>query len=193
MKVMNILGSPRAKGNTARILNWVEQQLLADGNEIDHAHIMNYSIQGCRECKTCKKNGGGLCAFDEDDANGLFERMIDSDMVLFASPVFACGFPAQLKALIDRSYSLVGDYSKGPDYESKLEDKALALLLTSEGPEKDNAEYVIKPFHKIIDMMKARDAGHLFIPYLTEPESIDKEMRMVATNFAREIITKANG
>ena len=59
---MTILGSPRRHGNTAKALGWVEEQLRADGHEVDHINILDYNVGGCRECLVCKKGGSARCA-----------------------------------------------------------------------------------------------------------------------------------
>jgi multimeric flavodoxin WrbA len=52
---MTVLGSPRRRGNTAKVLAWVEEQFQGDGREVDPANILDYRVQGCGECMACKK------------------------------------------------------------------------------------------------------------------------------------------
>ena len=75
MKIMTVFGSPRAKGNTAKVLEWIEEQLEADGHEVDRANVVDYRVAGCVECYSCKSGDAELCAID-DDANGLYRRMM---------------------------------------------------------------------------------------------------------------------
>jgi multimeric flavodoxin WrbA len=56
MKIVSVLGSPRKKGNTARVLGWVEEELVAAGHEVDHLDIVDRTVNGCVECYTCQKN-----------------------------------------------------------------------------------------------------------------------------------------
>ena len=81
MQIMTVLGSPRRRGNTAKVLGWIEEQFQADGHQVDRANILDYRVQGCGECMACKKGTSELCSIG-DDANGLYRRMVAADLVL---------------------------------------------------------------------------------------------------------------
>jgi multimeric flavodoxin WrbA len=176
MKIVTILGSPKKDGTTAKVLDWVEQNCQSSGNEVERIDVNDYPIKGCGECMTCKMGQVEFCAI-EDGTDVLFKKIIDSDLILFASPVFCWGFPAPLKALLDRMYCMVDDFHSDPLYKSMLRDKPLALLLTSGGPVKDNAELVIKGFENMIDFFKAKNAGYFHIPFCKGPESVGDEVK----------------
>jgi len=52
---MTILGSPRRKGNTAKVLGWIEKQFRAEGHEVTSVNMLDHDVQGCGECLSCKK------------------------------------------------------------------------------------------------------------------------------------------
>jgi multimeric flavodoxin WrbA len=182
---MIILGSPRRLGNTAKVLGWIEEQFRADDGEVDQASIVDYRVQGCGECMACKKGKVELCSI-EDDANGLFRRMVAADLVLFAAPVFCWGFPAQIKALIDRMYCLM-DFDGERHDVPRLYGKPLALLLTGGGEEADNADLVICGFEQLVHWVKGRMAGHLFVGGCTGPEAIGEDMKARIVEFVRRL------
>ncbi|MFZ1934895.1 MAG: flavodoxin family protein [Thermoguttaceae bacterium] len=189
MKIVTVLGSPRRRGNTARALGWVEEQFRADRHDVDHIEILDYKVCGCRECLVCKKGGTEkLCAV-EDDAVGLFERMAKSDLVLLAAPVFCWGYPAQIKALIDRTYCLM-DF-EGPRTDlPRLNGKGMALLLTAGGDRIDNADLVFRGFHHMVGLLRARLAGTWLVPNCTEPDALGEDVRRHAADFARTLAGK---
>ena len=78
MRIMTILGSPRRHGNTANVLGWIEEQFRADSHAVDQVNIVDQSVRGCGECMACKKGRTELCSI-EDDANGLFRRMVAAE------------------------------------------------------------------------------------------------------------------
>jgi len=184
MKIMTVFGSPRAKGNTAKVLGWVEEKLEADGHEVGRANVVDYRIAGCVECYSCKRENAELCAID-DDANGLYRRMIDADLVLLAAPLFCWGFPAQMKALIDRMFCLADDATANPDYDTRIKGKPLALLVTSAGPIENNADILAKVFDALVDYLKARNAGHLLVPFCTTPDALGDDAKAKAVAFAK--------
>jgi multimeric flavodoxin WrbA len=182
MRVMTILGSPRRKGNTAKILGWIEDQLRADGHEIDAANMLDHKVGGCSECLACKKGTVELCSID-DDANALFGRMVAADLVLLAAPIFCWGFPAQVKGLIDRMYCMM-DFAVRRPGAPRLHNKPMGLLLTGGGEEADNAELVVCGFRRLVEYLGGRLVGHLFVGGCTTPEEIGGDEKACAVEFA---------
>jgi multimeric flavodoxin WrbA len=188
MQIMTVLGSPRRHGNTAKALGWVEDEFRAEGHDLDHVNILDYNVGGCSECLACKKGGTKLCVV-EDDAIGLFQRMAEADLVLFAAPVFCWGFPAQIKGLIDRTYCLM-DFDTPRTDLPRLHGKPLSLLLTAGGEGIDNADLVFRGFHHMVGLLRARSAGHWLVPNCTEPAALGDDVRKQAAKFARAILSK---
>jgi multimeric flavodoxin WrbA len=182
MQIMTILGSPRRQGNTAKVLSWIEEKVQADGHELDRANILDYSVSGCRECLACKKGTVELCSID-DDANALFRRMVAADLVLIAAPVFCWGFPAQIKGLIDRTFCMM-DFEGERSNVPRLHGKPMALLLTGGGEEAENADMVIRGFQHLVEYLKGRMVGHLFVGGCTTPAKIGEDVKIRAVAFA---------
>jgi multimeric flavodoxin WrbA len=171
------------------VLGWVEDQFRADRHAVDHVNILDFNVGGCRECLNCKKGGTEkLCALD-DDAIGIFQRMAKSDLVLLASPVFCWGFPAQIKALIDRTYCLM-DFDVPRTDLPRLRGKAMALLLTAGGDRVDNADLVFRGFHHLVGLLRTRLAGTWLVPNCTDPEALGEDVRRHAAEFARTLVGK---
>jgi multimeric flavodoxin WrbA len=185
MRIMTILGSPRRQGNTAKVLGWIEEQFRGDGHEVDSANIIDYRVQGCGECKACKRGTVELCSIG-DDANALFRRMAAADLVLVAAPVFCWGFPAQIKALIDRLFCMMDFDGERADVP-RLCGKRMALLLTGGGEEADNGNLVVRGFEQLVEWLKARPAGHWFVGGCTEPGAISADLKARAAEFARAV------
>ena len=188
MRIMTILGSPRRQGNTAKVLGWVEEQFLADGHEVDKAHILDCRVQGCGECMVCKQGTTELCNLG-DDANSLYRRMVAADLVLVAAPIFCWGFPAQIKALLDRMFCLMDLTGEGPSAPWQM-GKPMGLLLTGGGEEADNADLVIRGFEQLVKWLKGRMAGHWFIGGCTESEAIGQDVEARAGEFARVLVKR---
>ncbi len=54
-------------------------------------------------CDVCKNNGG-ICD-QEDDMFEVLDKMIAADVIVMATPVYFYTMDAQMKTLIDRTYS----------------------------------------------------------------------------------------
>lgn len=198
MKIIALQGSPRKKGNTATILGWVADELKSLGHEVESIYLSSKNINGCLACGKCKGQNKSRAAssgkeisdaigcVQEDYAPVILEKMVSAQLVIFASPLYFWGFTAQLKALIDRTYSLYTNFHL-PDHASLVEGQRQALLMTGGGPYENNAEAAFTAFNRIQNPHKAINAGELFIGRCSTPEMLDSSVRDQAIQFARTV------
>ena len=186
MRIATLFGSPREKGNTATVLGWVEEALRNQGHEVDRVDVAKHKINGCLECYTCQRKPEEPGCPQKDDALEIFQRMMDADVVVYASPMFCWSWPAQIKPLIDRHFCLVKDLGEG-GYKSLAEGKKVALVGTCAGPMEANGNLLVEQFSALVDYAKARLVGQLFVPLCTTPEAMPESARLKATEFAHEI------
>lgn len=186
MDVLSVLGSPRRAGNTARVLDWVEEALHKAGSAVERIRVGDRDIRPCTGCFACKLQPGSLC-IQRDDANDLFRQMRSADVVLMATPIYCFGFPSPLKALIDRSVCLVSEFGT-PGHASLIEGRRIGLVATAEGPIERNLDLLIQPFELLCDYWRATSAGHLLIPGCTTPESMGEDVRSQARAYARALL-----
>jgi multimeric flavodoxin WrbA len=186
MKVMTILGSPRRFGNTAQVLEWVEGRLREEGHSIVRANIWEHHIGHCKESHQCRYPQSAACG-TPDDAAKLFEMVLDADRVLIASPVFSWGFPAPMKALLDRFYCLSG-YHEDPGHAILLEDKPIALMMTCGGEESENHPILSRVYRNMMAFFGAREVGFWLIPKATTPDAFGEDVRKIACEIAERLI-----
>ena len=62
-----------------------------------------HRIQPCQACHACQQNGG-MCA-QRDDMDELYQKLLEADGVVFASPIYYNDICGQLKTVIDRFYA----------------------------------------------------------------------------------------
>jgi multimeric flavodoxin WrbA len=106
MKIISICGSRRKKGNTAEILQAIEQEIKnADIGKIKlKKHVISdLQIGPCKACLKCIKKGA--CVLD-DDFKKIAKQMLDSDLIIVGSPVYFSDVSSPIKAFIDRTVSL---------------------------------------------------------------------------------------
>ncbi len=103
MKVVGIYGSPRKGGNSDLLLEKALEGARQAGAEIDTIRPSELEMTGCLECGGCDDTGE--CILD-DEMESVYPVLEEADVILFATPIFFYGFPAQAKALIDRSQAL---------------------------------------------------------------------------------------
>ena len=88
MKVLLVNGSPRKNGNTMRALQEVAGSLEKEGLETEIVWIGNKPVRGCAACYQCKTKDLGKCVFADDVANGIIEKLKDSDGIVIGSPTY---------------------------------------------------------------------------------------------------------
>ena len=187
MQITTLLGSAKKKGNTATVLGWVEEELKSMEHDVERIYLNNKSIGGCLGCAKCREIPDEIACVQKDDAIDIMEQMISSDVVLFASPIYFWGFSAQIKALIDRGYSLVTNYHK-PEHTSLMRGKRIGLLITGADAYEDNAEGIFTAFDRIVDFMLARKTGELYVGECSVPVEIPEEVKNKALELARSLV-----
>lgn len=63
--------------------------------------LSDYNLKTCRGCRVCCDRGEELCPL-KDDRDALIEKMMTSDGVVFASPVYSFQVSAIMKVFLDR-------------------------------------------------------------------------------------------
>lgn len=100
-KVLILSGSPRKGGNSDILCDEFLRGAQEAGNEAEKIRVAALKIHPCSACYYCRDHGG-QCVHKDDMAE-LLQKMIDADVIVFASPVYFYSIDAQLKAVIDRT------------------------------------------------------------------------------------------
>ncbi len=103
VRVLGILGSPRRGGNTELLLNEALKGAASEGAEVEEIRLCEFKISPCTECLCCFKGGACVVA---DDMQGIYPRLLEADIIIFASPIFFYGVTGWAKAMVDRCQAL---------------------------------------------------------------------------------------
>jgi len=188
MKVTTLMGSAKKKGNTATVLSWVEEEIRSMGHDVERIYLNNKTIGGCMGCANCRDYPDEIACVQKDDAIGIMENMVSSDVVLYASPVYFWGFSSQMKALIDRCYSLVTNYHK-PGHSSLMRGRRIGLLVTGADSYEDNAEGMFTAFNRIVDFLLAEKFGELYVGGCSVPSELSESVEGEAIALARSLVS----
>ena len=100
-RVLILSGSPRKGGNSDILCDAFARGAQEAGNEVEKIRVASKKIAPCSGCYYCRDHGGE-CAH-KDDMTDILQKMIDTDVLVLASPVYFYSINAQLKAVIDRT------------------------------------------------------------------------------------------
>lgn len=109
MKILAINGSPKGKrSNTWRLtcaflegITIQEENGGAQTAEIETLNIGSLNIKPCLGCFSCWSKTPGECCI-HDDMQGVIDKSLWADVVVWSFPLYYFGLPGQLKTLIDR-------------------------------------------------------------------------------------------
>ncbi len=96
MKVVVISGSPRKNGYTEKM---VEKFISHVSGEVVYYNAYNEKVAPCTDCRFCFKKRE--CSI-KDSMTNIYEDLEQSDVIVFATPVYFHSVSAPLKMIIDR-------------------------------------------------------------------------------------------
>jgi NAD(P)H-dependent FMN reductase len=73
------------------------------GAEVETVALRKKTIKHCRGCFTCWTKTPGTCIHKDDMTNELFPKWLESDLVVYATPLYNYAMTATLKAFIERT------------------------------------------------------------------------------------------
>ena len=162
--ILVLTGSPRKGGNTDQLADAFIAGAQRAGHTVTKYATADKNIKGCIDCKSCFANAG-VCVIP-DDFPALAPLMEQADMVVFATPLYWFSFPAQLKAAIDRFYSLfLGNRA--------LKEKECALIAGCGDSEAAFAG-MVKSYQLIAEFLNWRDRGMVLVPELHDKDAVLK-------------------
>jgi multimeric flavodoxin WrbA len=186
-KIMIICSSPRKKGNTNTVVNWVAESAKAEGAEIEIVDCarMKYKTNGCTACMSCQNSPKYECVI-KDEASVIIKRIPQFDVLVFASPIYWFGVNAQLKLLLDRTFALVKfDPKTGDPIENKTSGQnTLCVIATGGGPLNAGLKHVDDTFKAAAKFMKCRYRSLLVPNAPTDPVELGKDNKIKEKAYA---------
>ena len=108
MKLTVFNGSPKGKrGNTYVMVEAFLEGFREAGGEGEHVLLVEKKIKPCTACGTCWVKTPGECVQD-DDMEALVPKILDSDILCFATPLYVDNVTGMMKDFMDRLI-VIGD------------------------------------------------------------------------------------
>jgi multimeric flavodoxin WrbA len=157
MKVLGIMGSPRRQSNTEILLDKALGGAREAGAEVEKVLVSKLKVSPCLEIYACRKDGN--CVI-KDDMQVLYKKLLETDHIIFASPIFFYGITSQAKAIIDRCQALwVRTHVLGMGKEDKRERRGVFISVGATRGKKlfDGAVLTVKYFFDAIGVKYSGD------------------------------------
>jgi len=131
-QILVLFGSPKKNGNTAALVEWFSEGAATRGAgvEVVYTAFLKYKALGCTSCRSCQTQVEYGCVID-DDVKSVFKRMAEADVIVMATPLYFFGPSAQLKAVMDRMFSLYKWDNAAGTMGTVLKGKTMVLLASA--------------------------------------------------------------
>jgi multimeric flavodoxin WrbA len=126
MKIVAVLGSPRAKSNSTTLARTILDRAAEQGAETEEFLLNKMEFKGCQGCETCKTKLDH-CVLD-DDLTPVLAAVKAADAVILASPNYFGEVSGQFKSFFDRTYSWLN-----PDFTSRLIPGKASVFVFAQG------------------------------------------------------------
>ena len=101
-EILLVQASPHARGTTSALTQTLAESLVPScrGRILD---LSSLHMEGCTHCGRCRRAPFSCVLAKEDACEAVFAALRAAKAVVWVSPVYFYGLPAQAKALVDRS------------------------------------------------------------------------------------------
>ena len=135
MKQITIFrSSPRNHGNTNALTDIVADRFREEGRDVREFDLTRMDIRPCLACRTCQQDWSEVSCVQADDMHQIFDAIMESDLLVLATPIYSWYCTPPMKAMLDRLVYAMNMYygeERGP---SLWKGKKVALIVTSGYP-----------------------------------------------------------
>jgi multimeric flavodoxin WrbA len=171
-RILGVVGSPRKKGNTDILVSGILDGAREAGAETERLFLGDLHIRECDGCHICWK--GRKCS-KKDDMNNIYPKIIESDVIVFGTPVYWYGPTALMKCFIDRFV-----YFNCPENRSKIRGKPAVLAIPFEEDDPRTAHLLIKFFERSLGYLEMKIRGKIIAPGVSARGDILKREKVMA-------------
>jgi multimeric flavodoxin WrbA/putative sterol carrier protein len=109
MKVLALNSSPRtgSASKTELMLNHFVQGMREAGADVEVVELRKKTVKNCIGCFTCWTKTPGVCIHKDDMSRELYPKWTESDLVVYATPLYHFLMNASMKAFIERTLPLL--------------------------------------------------------------------------------------
>lgn len=166
-RVVIISTSLRAHSNSNLLAEHFKQGAESAGHQVEKVDLIGKQIAFCRGCFGCAKLG--RCVID-DAVNGIMDKVMHADVIVWATPIYYYEMCGQMKTLIDRMNAM---------YDQDYRFRDVYMLSTAAENEESVPQRAVAGLTGWIDCYpKARLAGTLFCGGVNEPNDIEGNAKL---------------
>ncbi|GKU30364.1 flavodoxin family protein [Clostridium folliculivorans] len=150
MKITVITGSPNRKGTTALLADKFIEGATEVGHDVYRFDAAFENVKPCISCGYCASNDSECV--HKDSMSKLNDKLLESEMIVFVTPIYYYTMSAQIKAVVDRFHA----------NNAKLSGNKKAMLFAAAyGSDDETMEGLEKTYEAILSYLNWNNAGVL--------------------------------
>lgn len=160
MKALILDGSGPLDEAARMVKTLLGSRMTESGWAVESLLLRDMNISGCTSCFGCWLKTPGICVID-DDGRAVAKGIVQSDLVIFLTPVTFGGYSSELKKALDRIIPIIMPYFgefDGELHHTKRYDKYPGIISIGTMPATD------KEAERIFRALPDRNARNLHSP-----------------------------
>ena len=170
-KILAVVGSPRRNGNTHILVSKITEGAKEKGALVDELFLGDLTIRECDGCHVCWE---GKDCNKNDDMLAVYPKIIQSDVIIFGTPVYWYGPTALMKAFIDRFV-----YFNCPENREKIRGKSAIIAVPFEEKDPEMAKPVVEFFQKCLDYLQVNLVDKIIVPGVSAKGEIRRNAELL--------------
>jgi multimeric flavodoxin WrbA len=151
MKVTVITGSHHKNGTSALLADKFIEGAKDAGHEVFRFDAAFEDVKPCLACEYCSGHNGECV--QKDSIKVLSNKLVDTNLIVFVTPLYYFGMSAQIKAVVDRFHAINSEIAGN---------KKAMIFATSYGADDLTMEALEKMYESMLRFLNWEDAGKLF-------------------------------
>lgn len=166
LKVLALIGSPRKGGNSDILADELLRGARDAGSDTKKIYLDDFVVRPIGEVADNSRTRNDARA--DDDFLKILNVFLDSEIIIWSTPVYWAGVSAQLKCFIDR----LSAYFNHPHYAERFTGKGHTFLCTYGRDDKDYSTMVTEPMKSTIETLRGIYLGDICVPSCYEKGTI---------------------
>ena len=176
-KITILLGSPRRNGNSDTLALSFSKGAAEVGFKSATIRVNGLKIGGCIDCRRCWSTKKSHC-FLNDDMKDVYAEIDDSDVIVFATPLYFYSWSSQIKPVWDRLLPYFHPKSK-----INVKGRRTVLIATAGDTDPSCFDGIKKSFQLACEYAKWEIAGELLASGLHEAGAAQSSERWMQLAF----------
>ncbi|MCC3143930.1 flavodoxin family protein [Halanaerobium sp. Z-7514] len=189
MKILILNGESLNGNSLEKLSSYLKQDLQKNNFEVEEILLKDKIIADCQGCFKCWIKTPGICIID-DYGRETAVKVINSDIIVFLTPIVFGSYSYQLKKALDRLIPLISPYFteiKGETHHKKRYKSYPSILAIAMNEAKNEIQNKI--FKELVERNSINFHSHHFKAevLLFDDKSIREKIEKIVNNFSQKV------